>query len=146
MMRAAMAAAASTFCPSSRLAALLPPAPAPLLLRAARPLCGDVRRYGVGSHVSDNDPEVLEAEKRRNLSQQHEGSPLPPGAVPNAPGWNPKLASDSEAVVKAERAGEMGIEEMVDETVRELKGEQEQKGGGEGGKGGAAGDAADHDK
>eukprot|EP00877_Chromochloris_zofingiensis_P014420 jgi/Chrzof1/9231/Cz03g40230.t1 len=68
---------------------------------------------GHGSHVSDNDPEVLEREKQRNLKGQT------PEFVPGVPGWNPKLASDSEAAVKAERGGvdDMSIEQLQKHTV-----------------------------
>ncbi|KAI1797097.1 hypothetical protein LXA43DRAFT_1089615 [Ganoderma leucocontextum] len=51
------------------------------------------------STMSDNDPELLEKEKQRNLSkQQHKTStPIPD----RAPGWNEALATSSEAAVKA---------------------------------------------
>jgi hypothetical protein len=55
-----------------------------------------------GSHVSDNDPDTLAREKTKAL----EGHT--PTVIPGAPGWNEKLASDSEAVVKAERAAADG--------------------------------------
>ncbi|KAI0671375.1 hypothetical protein C8Q78DRAFT_972753 [Trametes maxima] len=53
------------------------------------------------STMHDNDPEVLEQEKRRNLSKsQHETStPMPD----HAPGWNQHLASASEAAIKADQ-------------------------------------------
>ena len=57
-----------------------------------------------GSHVSDNDPATIRREKAKSL----EGHT--PTVMPGAPGWNEKLASDSEAVVKAERAAaEAGV-------------------------------------
>ena len=57
-----------------------------------------------GSHVSDDDPDTIAREKAKAL----EGHT--PTAIPGAPGWNEKLASDSEAVVKAERAAaEQGV-------------------------------------
>lgn len=81
------------------------PAAAPLLVRRQPHL---VRHYGArgslptcfgfGSHVSDNDPDVLERQKQRNLQGKA------PTTVPNAPGWNEELASDSEAIVKAEQS------------------------------------------
>ena len=52
-----------------------------------------------GSHVSDNDPAVIHAEKQRSLEGHI------PSRVPTAPHWSERLASDSEAVVKAERHG-----------------------------------------
>eukprot|EP00891_Asterochloris_glomerata_P001943 jgi/Astpho2/1943/Aster-x0089 len=71
--------------------------------------------YGFGSHASDNDPEVLEAEKRKNLSGQTKSSM--PG---HAPGWNERLASDSEAAVKAEKVGG-SPEELMEHSVRHIK-------------------------
>lgn len=52
-----------------------------------------------GSHVSNNDPAVIEKELRRSL----EGHV--PARVPTAPQWSEVLASESEAVVKAEVHG-----------------------------------------
>ena len=51
-----------------------------------------------GSHVSDNDPAVL----AREMTKAMEGHT--PTVMPGTPGWNEKLSSDSEAIVKAERA------------------------------------------
>ena len=48
-----------------------------------------------GSHVSNNDPEVIEKAVRRSLQV--------PAHVPSAPQWSETLASDAEAVIKAER-------------------------------------------
>ena len=49
------------------------------------------------SSMHDNDPEVLETEKQRNLKKEQ-------GNVhEHAPGWNEKLASESEAHVKADK-------------------------------------------
>ncbi|KAG2752147.1 hypothetical protein P692DRAFT_20830369 [Suillus brevipes Sb2] len=57
------------------------------------------RRYTSTMH--DNDPEMLERGKRRNLSgTQHETST----PIDDAPGWNEDLASASEAHVKADRS------------------------------------------
>jgi hypothetical protein len=94
---------------------------APLRALAARPAasCRPLARpYGLGSNVGDNNPNVLEHEKARNLSGETEkaGEDLP-GAVPGVGGWNPRLASDAEAVVKAERAPDMEIEELVEFSV-----------------------------
>lgn len=50
-----------------------------------------------GSHVSDNDPAVIEKAVRRSLAGHV------PAHVPSAPLWSETLASDAEAVVKAER-------------------------------------------
>lgn len=64
---------------------------------------------GFGSHMSENHPETLHAEVQRS----REGKV--PLHVPSAPGWNEKLASDSEAVVKAERDAVMSVETNVEE-------------------------------
>ncbi|EJD49098.1 hypothetical protein AURDEDRAFT_162037 [Auricularia subglabra TFB-10046 SS5] len=68
--------------------------------------------------MHDNDPEVLEREKRKNLSgTQHETS------TPHktyAPGWNEHLASESEAHIKADRAPGT-VEELVKTTVEYVK-------------------------
>ncbi|KAI8470385.1 MAG: hypothetical protein J3K34DRAFT_420743 [Monoraphidium minutum] len=73
-----------------------------------------VRAMGHGSHTSDNDPAVLAKEKQRNLKGKT------PEVVPGAPGWNQGLASESEAVVKAERAPEMPMEDMQRHTIEAL--------------------------
>jgi hypothetical protein len=49
------------------------------------------------SHVSNGDPDILELEKKRNLSKQ-QGKTSTPHSF--APGWNEHLASISEAYVK----------------------------------------------
>lgn len=48
--------------------------------------------------MSDNDPAVVQSEMKRSLEGQHI-----PSRIPSAPHWSERLASDSEAVVKAER-------------------------------------------
>jgi len=64
---------------------------------AARGLRGSASRLGMGLHMSDNDPVVLELEKKRNLNK----AKLPAGGgMPDVQGWNEALASDSEAVVR----------------------------------------------
>lgn len=55
------------------------------------------RRY---STVHENDPEVLEREKRRNLTRQPYQTSSP---LDHSPGWNEHLASTSEANVKADQ-------------------------------------------
>ncbi|KAI0760953.1 hypothetical protein BD413DRAFT_593197 [Trametes elegans] len=71
------------------------------------------------STVHENDPDVLEQEKKRNLSkQQHKTStPIPDGA----PGWNENLASASEAAVKADRWGTGSPQELQEKTVKYVK-------------------------
>jgi hypothetical protein len=41
--------------------------------------------------------------------------------VKSAPGWNEKLASDSEAIVKAEREPDVSTEQMQQQTVQYLQ-------------------------
>jgi hypothetical protein len=74
------------------------------------------RSLGLGSHVSDNDPKILQQEKERALHPQPDQKPIP-GSVPHVEEWNPLLASESEAVVKAERTPEMEIEEMTEYSI-----------------------------
>ncbi|KAF5367404.1 hypothetical protein D9758_003634 [Tetrapyrgos nigripes] len=52
--------------------------------------------------MHDNDPELLEKEKRRNLNREQHQTSAPFGK--DAPGWNEHLASASEAHVKADRS------------------------------------------
>ncbi|KAI5116264.1 hypothetical protein M0805_008169 [Coniferiporia weirii] len=79
------------------------------------------RRYSSSVHA--NDPDVLENEKKRNLSgQQHKTSTT----HDDAPGWNEYLASSSEAAVKADRSGPNeseanGRETMQRRTVEHIK-------------------------
>lgn len=67
-------------------------------LRAARPCAAPAAVRFVGGHGStmhDNDPELLEREKAKNLAgHEHETG------IHNAPGWNDRLASSSEAAIK----------------------------------------------
>ncbi|KAJ6530373.1 hypothetical protein DFH09DRAFT_934329, partial [Mycena vulgaris] len=62
----------------------------------------------------DNDPEVLEREKQRNLSKTQHKTSTP---HEHAPGWNEHLASDSEATVKADRSDHTSAEELQKDTV-----------------------------
>jgi hypothetical protein len=61
---------------------------------------------------AESDPDVLQREKERNLKGQAHT------IHPDTPGWNHRLASDSEAVVKAEKMGDMPMEELQRHTVR----------------------------
>jgi len=63
--------------------------------------------------MHDNDPELLEREKRRNLSGDQHGKSTP---IDNAPGWNESLATASEAFVKADRTT-TSIHELQEKTV-----------------------------
>ncbi|KAK1235237.1 hypothetical protein PQX77_001543 [Marasmius sp. AFHP31] len=60
-----------------------------------------VSRWNSTSSVHENDPEVLEQEKQRNLSRTQHKTSTP---HKDAPGWNETLASSSEASVKADRS------------------------------------------
>ncbi|KAJ7087615.1 hypothetical protein B0H15DRAFT_754550, partial [Mycena belliarum] len=62
----------------------------------------------------DNDPETLEREKQRNLSNEQHKTSTP---HKHAPGWNEHLASESEATVKADRADHSDMETMQKNTV-----------------------------
>lgn len=70
--------------------------------------------------MSDNNPEILEKEKDKHLK----GKTVP--HIKEVPGWNAHLASDAEAVVKAEReSADSSVEEMQKHTVEVLKDEAE---------------------
>eukprot|EP00884_Botryococcus_braunii_P004273 jgi/Botrbrau1/13847/Bobra.0056s0084.1 len=73
-----------------------------------------IRAMGHGSHASDNDPEVLQREQERNLKGETKST------IPHAPGWNEKLASDSEAAVKAEQEPQLSIQELQFQTIKDL--------------------------
>jgi len=69
------------------------------------------RRYTSTMH--DNDPEVLEREKRRNLTGNQHKTSTP---IDDAPGWNEDLATASEAHVKADRSS-VTINDLQRKTV-----------------------------
>ncbi|GJF00078.1 hypothetical protein PsYK624_163570 [Phanerochaete sordida] len=73
------------------------------------------QRYSSTMH--ENDPELLEVEKQRNLSKQQHKTSTP---IKNAPGWNQYLASASEAAVKADRS-DHSIHDLQSETVQHVK-------------------------
>ncbi|CAG8613413.1 11298_t:CDS:2 [Ambispora gerdemannii] len=62
-----------------------------------------------GNHVSANDPKIL-VQEREILTKIK-------SRIKSAPGWNEFLASDSEAIVKAEREDHSSIEELQRQTV-----------------------------
>jgi hypothetical protein len=89
-------------------------------------LRGGVVAMGHGSHTSDNNPDTLLHEKTRNLeggcpadsmcrtvhkpltaTHAWAAAGKTPEVVPGAPGWNPQLASDSEAAVSG--TGHAGV-------------------------------------
>ncbi|KAI9638393.1 uncharacterized protein MKK02DRAFT_42781 [Dioszegia hungarica] len=75
------------------------------------------RAMSSGSAVHGQDPKTLETEKKRNLKGEQDSSNPHPE---HAPGWNEKLASDSEAAVKADQAAPSGgpTKAMQDQTVK----------------------------
>jgi len=70
------------------------------------------------STMHENNPEVLEREKQRNLAGKQFGKM--PETHDFAPGWNETLASTSEAHVKADKAGGTPLE-MQRKTVEYMK-------------------------
>ncbi|GAW02586.1 ctg1 protein [Lentinula edodes] len=66
-----------------------------LVSRSVGPVATTSMRYSSTMH--DNDPDVLDTEKKRNLSKTQHGTSTPHD---HAPGWNEHLASASEAHVK----------------------------------------------
>ncbi|KAK9815592.1 hypothetical protein WJX72_006474 [[Myrmecia] bisecta] len=70
-----------------------------------------LRLMGYGSNQSDNDPDVLEREKQKNLRGEN------PVHMPGVEGWNENLASESEASVKAERHAPDNIKELQEFTL-----------------------------
>jgi len=69
------------------------------------------------STMHDNDPEVLEREKRRNLTRQPYQTSSP---LDHSPGWNEHLASSSEANVKADQDSSP-VHNLAARTVAHLK-------------------------
>lgn len=60
------------------------------------------------SHMSDNDPAVIEKEKKKSLGKKNKE-------------WSEKLASHSEAAVKADRDYDKPVKHLQNETIEELK-------------------------
>lgn len=76
-------------------------------------------RSPFGSHMSNNNPETIEREKEKSLK----GETVSP--IPEAPHWSEPLASDSEAIIKAERyATEDDVMKLQEETIEIIR-EQE---------------------
>jgi len=81
------------------------------------------RRYSLSfrqysSTIHNNDPEVLETEKKRNLTgTQHQTSTT----HDHAPGWNEYLATSSEAHVKADKSSGDTIKSVQSKTVEHIK-------------------------
>jgi len=69
------------------------------------------------STMHDNDPEVLEREKRRNLARHPHQTSSP---LDHSPGWNETLATTSEAHVKADQDAS-SPSDLAARTVAHLK-------------------------
>ncbi|KAI9440002.1 hypothetical protein H4582DRAFT_1567145 [Lactarius indigo] len=67
--------------------------------------------------MHDNDPEVLEREKRRNLARHPYQTSSP---LDHSPGWNENLATASEANVKADQDAS-SVNDLASRTVSHLK-------------------------
>ncbi|KAI9277990.1 hypothetical protein BC943DRAFT_364073 [Umbelopsis sp. AD052] len=78
------------------------------LSKLAAPARSNVRMMSAFSHMSDNDPEVLEKEKKEHLEKKDKN-------------WNEKLASFSEASVKADQSEDKPVDVMQKESAEELK-------------------------
>ena len=84
--------------------------------------------FGFGSHKSDNDPEKIEKEKRKNLKgDPAKGKEQENHPIPGAAGWNEELASDSEAAVKADRHASDSIDELQNLSVKHLHGQVDEE-------------------
>ncbi|KNE71178.1 hypothetical protein AMAG_15840 [Allomyces macrogynus ATCC 38327] len=83
-----------------------------------------VRARPLGSHMSDNDPAALDSVlKDEHKTKVVAGANGPKKTAPAE--WEQVLASDSEAMVKADRTGDaQSVDEMVAETVEALHGHQ----------------------
>lgn len=75
------------------------------------------RFYSSGSSIHDNDPELLEAEKQKNLKGLQNDTSAP---HKHAPGWNEYLATTSEAYTKADKS-DAPINEIQSTTVEWVK-------------------------
>ncbi|CAO3596684.1 unnamed protein product [Absidia cylindrospora] len=69
------------------------------------------RTMSAFSQMSDNDPEVLEREKNKQASKKDKD-------------WQEKLATHSEAAIKADKYFEKSTKELQDESVNSLKDEK----------------------
>jgi len=67
--------------------------------------------FGFGSHVSDNDPDILDKAKLEGKGR----------GLKNVPEWNEELASDSEAIVKADQEPEESTSDLQQETIEYLQ-------------------------
>ncbi|GAW02587.1 ctg1 protein [Lentinula edodes] len=82
-----------------------------LVSRSVGPVATTSMRYSSTMH--DNDPDVLDTEKKRNLSKTQHGTSTPHD---HAPGWNEHLASASEAHADRSTASP---NELTDKTIKD---------------------------
>ncbi|KAJ1916013.1 hypothetical protein IWQ60_008250 [Tieghemiomyces parasiticus] len=71
----------------------------------------------LNSEMSDNDPSRIEKAKEELLTGHTDSS------IPNAPGWNETLASESEAIIKADTLVKDGesISKLQKETIEHIQ-------------------------
>ncbi|ORZ19754.1 hypothetical protein BCR42DRAFT_435598 [Absidia repens] len=74
--------------------------------------CSARRTMSAFSQMSDNDPEVLEREKNKQVNNKEKKD------------WQEKLATHSEAAIKADKNFEKSTKELQDESVDSLKNEK----------------------
>ncbi|KAI8818469.1 uncharacterized protein EV422DRAFT_167880 [Fimicolochytrium jonesii] len=75
------------------------PTVSPLIIATSGPKASLIpRRWNFGSEMSDNDPDIIEREKKKSLARRTRSR------LPDAPFWDELLASESEAIIKAERS------------------------------------------
>ncbi|EKM78852.1 hypothetical protein AGABI1DRAFT_85744 [Agaricus bisporus var. burnettii JB137-S8] len=86
--------------------------------RAAAMASSRFLRHNSGSTMHDNNPELLDLEKHRNLTNSQHKTSTP--HQKEAPGWNEYLASQSEANVKADRSS-APLKDLQAETVKYVK-------------------------
>ncbi|KAI9015122.1 hypothetical protein BC832DRAFT_190769 [Gaertneriomyces semiglobifer] len=91
---------------------------------AARRVTEPVRHYGLGSQMSDQDPDTIEREKKRSMERRVKTTKVDLTAterIETAPGWNECLASESEADVKADRQPDpLSMEDLQKSSVGKL--------------------------
>ncbi|KAJ3184086.1 hypothetical protein HDU85_001937 [Gaertneriomyces sp. JEL0708] len=84
-----------------------------------------VRHYApLGSQMSDQDPDIIEREKKRSMERRVKTTKVDVTAterIETAPGWNEYLASESEADVKADRQPDpLSMEDLQKSSVGKL--------------------------
>ncbi|KAI8136896.1 hypothetical protein BJV82DRAFT_637677 [Fennellomyces sp. T-0311] len=83
-----------------------------MLKQFVRPLASRQQRFmSSTSHMHDNDPKVIQEEQEK---QKKKGNSE----------WNEKLASSSEAAVKADQEHDRPVKDLQEETKQKLKNNQ----------------------